>query len=142
MSSVFRLSLPLRFAHCDAAGIGYYPSYFELCDAAVEDWTEWALGASRRHMHLDLGLGLPTVDLKAGFSRPGRLGDPLDFDVAVRRVGRSSIDLEVAVSRRGETLFGVSLVQVLTRLETMRAEPWPAQWRERLMALVEKETSA
>ena len=35
MTSVFRQSRPLRFAHCDPAGIAYYPRYLELCDGAI-----------------------------------------------------------------------------------------------------------
>ena len=142
MTSVFRQSRPLRFAHCDPAGIAYYPRYLELCDGAIEDWTPFALGVSRRTMHFDMRLGLPTVDLHARFSRPGRLGDLLDFDVSVRKVGRSSVDLVTAVSCGGEPRFEVEFVQVLTDLDTMRARSWPEDWRERLQAIAEKETSA
>ena len=80
---MFRTSLPLRFAHCDPAGIAYYPRYFELCDAAIEDWTAAVLGISRREMHVDRGLGLPTVTLTADFAMPSRLGDMLDFTITV-----------------------------------------------------------
>jgi 4-hydroxybenzoyl-CoA thioesterase len=142
MSRTFRLSQKLRFAHCDAAGIGYYPRYMELCDAAIEDWTAAELGVSRREMHLESGLALPTVDLHARFARPARLGDLLDFDVSVRRVGRSSVDLVTEVSCAGKTLFAIEYTQVLTHLETMRAAPWPKEWRERLMSLAGEETSA
>jgi 4-hydroxybenzoyl-CoA thioesterase len=138
----FRLSVPLRFAHCDPAGIAYYPRLLELCDAAIEDWTVAALGISRRTMHFDLKLGLPTVDLHAIFSRPSRLGDPLDIDVAVARLGNASIDLDVAVSSGGEPRFSIRFTQVLTALETMRARKWPAEWRDRLTPLAEKETEA
>jgi 4-hydroxybenzoyl-CoA thioesterase len=142
VTSVFRLSQPLRFAHCDPAGIGYYPAYLELCDGAIEDWTVAALGVSRRVMHFELRLGLPTVDLHARFSRPGRLGDLLDIDVSVRKVGRSSVGLVTLVTCEGEPRFEVELVQVLTDLDTMRARPWPQEWRERLAKIAEKETSA
>jgi 4-hydroxybenzoyl-CoA thioesterase len=142
MSRKFRLSQKLRFAHCDAAGIGYYPRYMELCDGAIEDWTAAEIGVSRREMHLENGLGLPTVDLHARFERPGRLGDLLDFDISVHRVGRSSVDLVAEVSCASATLFVVQYTQVLTNLESMRAEPWPKEWRERLMSLAGEETSA
>ena len=31
-------SLPIRFRHCDAAGIVFYPRYFEMMNDLVEDW--------------------------------------------------------------------------------------------------------
>lgn len=142
MSAPFRVTLPLRFAHCDPAGIGYYPRYLEMCDAAIEDWTAAILGVSRRTMHLEMELGLPTVDLHAQFTKVSVIGDALDFDVAVLSVGRSSIKLAVAVSCAGEPRFGIDLVQVLTRLTSMRAEAWPTEWRKRLIAVALEETNA
>lgn len=142
MSKAFRVSFPLRFAHCDPAGIGYYPRYLELCDAAIEEWTEAVIGASRRTMHMELKLGLPTVDLRAQFARPSRLGDLLDIDIAVRSIGRSSIELGADVSCGGEPRFRIEFTQVLTCIETMRAKPWPGDWRERLMSVEEEEPAA
>lgn len=136
---MFSVTYPLRFAHCDPAGIAYYPRYFELCDAAIEDWTAEVLGVDRRTMHIDLGLGLPTVDLKASFTAMSRLGDLLDISVSVERVGRSSIDLAIDVSSAGEPRFGVRYTQVLTSLTESRAVPWPDDLRQRLDAAARKE---
>lgn len=122
---MFRTCFPLRFGHCDPAGIAYYPRYFELCDAAVEDWTAAVLGIDRRTLHLDMGLGLPTVDLHAEFFKPSRLGDLLDFTVGVTRVGRSSVDLTVDVACNGEPRFSVRFTQVLTALTQGKSAAWP-----------------
>ena len=129
---MFETSLPLRFAHCDPAGIAYYPRYFELCDAAIEDWTAAVLGIDRRTLHLDMGLGLPTVSLHADFAAPSRLGDRLDFTVAVTRVGRSSIDLAVDVASAGTPRFAVRFTQVLTNLAEGSSHAWPPDLLERL----------
>lgn len=129
---MFCTVLPLRFAHCDAAGIAYYPRYFELCDAAIEDWTAAVLGIDRRTMHLDMKLGLPTVSLHAEFSKPSRLGDLLDFTVRVTRVGRSSVDLAVDIDCAGESRFSVRYTQVLTDLAAGAARAWPAELFTRL----------
>jgi 4-hydroxybenzoyl-CoA thioesterase len=142
VSEAFRLSQPLRFAHCDAAGIGYYPRYLELCDAVVEDWTVSALGVSRREMHMEMGLGLPTVDLHARFAHAARLGDQLDYALRVVRVGRSSVDLVISVTCAGEPRFEVEYTQVLTDLKAMQALSWPEEWRERLMSLAGEELNA
>lgn len=132
MSEPFRLTLPLRFAHCDPAGIAYYPRLLELCDGVIEDWTAAVIGVDRRAMHFDMGLGMPTVDLAADFAAMSRLGDPLDFALGVERLGRSSIDLRMKVGCRGERRFGVRYAQVLVRFDTGRAEPWPEDWRARI----------
>ncbi len=126
------VTYPLRFAHCDPAGIAYYPRCLELCDAAVEDWTPAILGDDRSAMHLGRGLGLPTVSLSTDFTAPSRLGERLDFAVALTRVGRSSIDLTVTVTCGGAPRFAACLTQVLIDLKTGKSLPWPADYRERL----------
>ena len=80
MSHPFSTARQIRFGDCDPAGIAYYPRYFELCDGVVEDWCEAVL-VSRRVLHLELGLALPTVDLQATFTAPSRLGDHLDISL-------------------------------------------------------------
>jgi 4-hydroxybenzoyl-CoA thioesterase len=129
---MFTVTYPLRFAHCDPAGIAFYPRCFELCDAAVEDWTPAVLSDDRRTMHLERGLGLPTVELASTFAAPSKLGDLLDFAVKLTRVGRSSIDLEIDVTCNGEPRFSVRLTQVLIELAGGTSQPWPPEYRQRL----------
>lgn len=131
----FTVQTPLRFAHCDPAGIAYYPRYFEIVDAAVEDWTEFALGVSRAAMHRDMALGTPAVELGASFTAISRHGDLLDVAIAVRELGRTSLTLEASVNSGGEPRFTAKLKIVLMDLATMKATPWPDEWRTRLEAL-------
>lgn len=137
--SVFRARRQVRFGHCDPAGIAYYPRLFELADTVIEDWTAEVLGVARREMHLAMGLGLPTVTIEARFSSPARLGDVLDFVLAVERVGGSSVDLALEVSREGERLFAITYRQVLFAMETGKAKHWPPEWRARLQGAAVKE---
>lgn len=129
---MFTVTFPLRFGHCDPAGIAFYPRYFELCDAAIEDWTAAVLGLDRRTMHLELNLGLPTVKLQASFSKASRHGDTLAFAVRTTRVGSSSVDLDLTVTCAGEIRFVAHYTMVLTNLEAVRAVPWPDALRQRL----------
>jgi 4-hydroxybenzoyl-CoA thioesterase len=129
------MQTPLRFAHCDPAGIAYYPRYFEIVDAAVEDWTEVALGVSRAAMHRDMALGTPAVSLEASFAAISRHGDLLDVALDVQAIGRTSLILDATVTSGGELRFTAKLKIVLMDLKTMRATPWPGDWRVRLEAM-------
>ncbi|MEO7170254.1 MAG: thioesterase family protein [Sphingomonas sp.] len=132
MSHAFSARHRLRFAHCDAAGIAYYPRLLELADAVIEDWTEQVIGVPRRILHLELGRGLPTVDMRVQFAGPSRLGDWLDFALTAERIGTSSIDLALAMSCAGEHRLSAHYTQVLVELDAMRSLPWPADWRARI----------
>ena len=132
MSRPFTARHRLRFAHCDPAGIAYYPRLLELNDAVIEDWTEAVIGVPRRVLHLDQQLALPTVALATRFDSACRLGDRLDFSLTVGRIGDTSIDLAVEVMCDGVARFTVTLTQVLVKMDNMRAKRWPADWRARI----------
>lgn len=123
----------VRFAHCDPAGIAYYPRLLEICDGAIEDWTAEVLGVPRRVLHLELELALPTVDLQATFVTPVRLGETLTIATAVGEVGRSSVALTIDARCDDERRFSVAYRQVLMGMREARARAWPEDWRLRLL---------
>jgi len=131
---MFTATFPVRFAHCDPAMIVYYPRYFELCDAAVEDWTAAVLKLDRAAMHGTQGLGLPTVRLEAQFTAPSRLGDVLDFAISIRRIGNSSVDLDIRISCAGQPRVTMEARLVLLDLDQACARVWPPDMLERLQA--------
>lgn len=139
MNRLFHARRQLRFAHCDPAGIAFYPRYFELCDGVVEDWTEKVIGISRRVLHLDMGLAIPTVALRADFVAVSRLGDQLDFQLDVHKVGRSSIEMNISVSCGNEQRFRVHYHQVLMSMASAKSTPWPDEWHARLLSVVGNE---
>ncbi|MCU0824439.1 MAG: acyl-CoA thioesterase [Leptospira sp.] len=79
----------VKFAHCDPAGIVFYPRYMEMLNELVEDWFEEALGLPFKDMHK--GEGMPTIDLKVQFKSPSRLGDLLLKSLWVKNIGKSSV---------------------------------------------------
>ncbi|WP_420137080.1 acyl-CoA thioesterase [Sphingomonas sp.] len=119
----------VRFAHVDPAGIVFYPRYFEMLNAALEDYFAAVIGVDFETMHFRLRLGVPTVKLEAEFVVPSRLGDLLDFAVEVDRVGRSSAALTVTVTCNGELRLRLKPVLVCMDLATARSHPWPAEMR-------------
>lgn len=126
----------IRFGHCDPAGIAYYPRLIELIDVAIEEWTTHGTGVSRRVMHLDLALGLPTAAIETRFERPCRLDELLDIAVEVRAVGTSSVVLAVTATCDGAPRYAATLTQVLIDLGMGKPVRWPAEWRARLQIAV------
>ena len=43
-SGAFTRSVPIRFSHCDPAGIVYFPHYFDMFNGLIEDWYGQELG--------------------------------------------------------------------------------------------------
>lgn len=118
----------VRFAHVDGAGIVFYPRYFEMLNAAVEDYFAH-LGVSFAAMHGERRLGVPTVKLETEFVSPSRLGDLLDFRLTVERVGRRSATFALAVCCDDVVRFRGALVLVCMDLDAQRSVDWPDDMR-------------
>lgn len=123
----------VRFADVDPAGIVFYPRYFELLNAAIEDWFEEALGLSFAEMHLRMDLGVPTVKLECDFSAPSFLGDEIDVDLDVLELGRSSCTLAFRMSDGDSERLSGRIVLVCMHLKQRNAVAWPENVRKRML---------
>lgn len=122
----------VRFAHVDAAGIVFYPRYFEMLNASVEDFFGELVGVDFAEIHLKRHLGMPTVRLETDFVAPSRLGDQLDFAITVARVGNSSLEIMVDVRCDDAPRFKARVVLVCIDLASGRSVAWPADMRRAL----------
>lgn len=124
----FQRDAAVRFEHCDPAGIIFYPRFFALVNACVEDWFA-SLGASFKTLHVDLRKGAPTVRLESEFIAPVRIGDTLRQSLGVDALGRSSLHLKHLAGVDGRTVARFDQTLVFTDLASMKAEPWPTDLR-------------
>jgi len=130
----FEAEVLVRWAHTDPAGIVFYPRYFEMINALVEDWFAGPLGCDFDTLHGELGIGVPTVSIECEFARPSRLGDSLVFGLVVERIGKGSFTLRIAANdRNGEQRMKARLVLACIDLETGRARPIPEEIRSRMV---------
>ncbi|MEM9048358.1 MAG: thioesterase family protein [Pseudomonadota bacterium] len=132
----FRVTRQVRFGDCDPAGIVFYPRYFEMINAVVEDWFA-SLDAPFTQIILRDGHGVPTVSVSAQFKAASRLGDSLTFHLAPLKLGRASLDLGVKAVCRDETRLTARPVLVWIDGAAMKARPWPAALRAKIAAAIE-----
>lgn len=119
----------VRFGHVDAAGIVFYPRYFEFLNNSVEAWFAQALGHPFARLHLDRRLGTPLVGVTADFRRASRLGEVLSLELAVAALGRCSFDLAVSLRAGGEDRIRFQARHVFVTLDPLRAVEIPAEIR-------------
>lgn len=120
----FETETKVRFGDVDAAGIVFYPRYFEMLNTAVEDWFD-SMGFDFRSMHMLHRIGIPTVRLECDFVAPSSYGDELTIRISVVRVGRSSCTVDYVVAGRGQVRLNARGVLVCMNLETRRSIEWP-----------------
>lgn len=133
---VFMTTGRVRFADCDAAGIVFYPRYFEMLNGVVEDWFAGPLGLSFRALHQEHGRSVPTAAVQARFIAPSRLEDELVFELVVTKLGGASCGLRHRITCGGEPRFEAT--QTIVHVgRSLKPEPWPQDLRDTITPFVE-----
>jgi 4-hydroxybenzoyl-CoA thioesterase len=133
---VFTTQRRVRFADCDAAGIVFFPRYFEMLNGVVEDWFAGPLGLSFRALHLDHHASVPTAAVEARFIAPSRLEDDLTFALTVTRLGGASCGLRHRIAAGDRLRFEAT--QTLVHVgRSLKPEPWPKDLRAGIAPFVE-----
>lgn len=128
----FRANRMIRFSHCDPAGIVYYPNYFDMFQALVEDWFNQSLEINYADYISRRRLGLPTVKVECEFLIPSKIGEVVTLELHVKRIGRSSITLTIDGKKGEELRARAHIVLVTTSLETHRSIPIPEDLADKL----------
>jgi 4-hydroxybenzoyl-CoA thioesterase len=127
----------VRFQHCDPAGIIFFPQYFLLFNEVVEDWFTQAMGVDWRKFHIDDKLGFPVKKTATEFFSPSVIGEVLDCSLEVKRLGRSSVELLIRITCKGDLRAVVEETRIHTSLAVHRSRPLDPALRtqmERYMA--------
>lgn len=136
MNETFTAPRRVRFADCDAAGIVFFPRYFEMLNGVVEDWFAGPLGVSFRELHLERHASVPTAAVEARFIAPSRLEDDLTFSLTVTRLGGASCSLRHRISAGDQLRFEAT--QTIVHVgASLKPEPWPEPLRARILPFVE-----
>jgi 4-hydroxybenzoyl-CoA thioesterase len=123
----------IRLSHCDATGQVFYPNYFHIFNALVEDWFYEALEIPFDKLLMERNLSLPTVKLETTFNAPSRMGELVDFWLTVPHLGRSSLRFTMGVSKDGVDRVKMHRIAVCVSQTTHRATPIPPDVREKVL---------
>lgn len=124
-SKVYKKEQIVRFAHCDPAGIIFYPRFFEILNGIVEDWFAEALGLSFGRLLKDYGLGTPMVDVHVKFIKPCFLDNILATEFLLTHLGNSSAKFTVKCYVSGQLNIVSEGVLVCSKQDLSSSEIWP-----------------
>ena len=133
MAAPFRTQRLIRFSHCDPAGIVFFVNFFEMISGIVEDWFREAVHLPFQAMHLERRIGFPIVSTGCEFFRPCHLGDTLVLELAIARLGRSSIEFDIRGRVEGDEKFRARHKVALVSLDTFKPLPIPDEMRAKML---------
>ena len=97
-----RRTISVEWGDCDAAGIVYFPRYFEWFDACTAALFR-AAGFAKRDLLETFGIaGFPVVAARASFAKSSTFGDEVIVESTITRFGRSSFDVQHRLLRGEE----------------------------------------
>lgn len=133
MSQIFRLTRKVEFNHCDPAGMVFYPRYFEMISATIERFLADAIEYSWSDMGVfSGGFGTPMGRIEVRFANPSYLGEDLDFDLSITRLGRASATFAIRCSSADQTRFDCTATIIHAQTGGGSSAPWPDPVRARL----------
>jgi 4-hydroxybenzoyl-CoA thioesterase len=129
-SGAFTRSVPVRFSHCDPAGIVYFPHYFDMFNGLIEDWYGQELGYDYAALIMGDRYGFPFVHIECDFKVPSRIGETIDLTLLVEHVGRSSLAIAIVCHRDGIERLRARMVTAMILLQTGKAVALPQALRD------------
>jgi 4-hydroxybenzoyl-CoA thioesterase len=130
----FTRAVAIRFAHCDPAGIVYFPRFFDMIHGVYEDWFGAVVGIPFAELLPVRRLGTPAVKAECDFHVPSRMGEELFMTLLVERLGRSSMTYRVVGHVEGVVRLTARVTTATVALDTGRAIAMPAEIRDKMEA--------
>jgi len=133
----FRSRNLVRFAHCDPAGVVFYGRFFQMFSDVLEDWFQSGIDCPFGEAFMgERNLRIPGLSITAEFLRACRMGEFLDFDLWLTRLGRSSLDLALTGSVAGEPRLRAAWTVCIIDFTTFKSTPIPEDLRARMQAFL------
>lgn len=130
MGEPFTHHLRVRYAECDAQGVVFNAHYLAYFDTSLTELWRAAFGGYQTM--IERGLDVMVLDAQLRFRAPARFDELLALQIAVTRLGNTSIASSHRISRNGEVLVEGTMMHVLVDLSTLKKTPIPDWVREQL----------
>jgi acyl-CoA thioester hydrolase len=116
-------SLRVRYAECDAQGVVFNSHYLAYFDVSMTELWRAAFGSYRSM--LDRGVDIVVAEAQIRFRSPARFDDQVALEVAIERLGNTSIPSRHRVRRGEELLVEGTMRHVMVDRRTLAKTPIP-----------------
>jgi acyl-CoA thioester hydrolase len=124
-----RIDLRVRWAEVDMQRVVFNGHYLTYCDVCITEYWR-AIGLPFPDAFTALGADPYARKATVEYNAPARYDDELEICCRIARIGRSSLDFQIAIYRKGDpgrVLVDAELVYVNVNPAGGRPAPWPEQ---------------
>ena len=126
----FRHTLRVRYQECDPQGVVYFARYPEYADIALTEMFREALGSY--DAMVQGGSDLVVAEMTVRYHASARFDDLVDVDLAVSRLGETSLGCAVRMLRGDELLAEADFRHVFIDVDSKDKRAMPADVRSAL----------
>jgi acyl-CoA thioester hydrolase len=113
----FAHTLRVRYAECDAQGVVFNAHYLTYFDVSITELWRAAFGSYQAMV--DRGVDIVVAEAQLSFRAPARFDQELTLEIAIARLGQTSILSQHRISHQQQILVEGSLRHVLVDLPTL-----------------------
>lgn len=122
------------FGDCDPARIAYTGRIADFALEALDAfWDDLLEGRGWYDMTVRKGVGMPFVRMEYDFASPVTCGTPLLCEVALQRIGTTSVSMRVDGRQDGKTCFTGQFISVFANIAKREKIPVPDDIRATLL---------
>jgi acyl-CoA thioester hydrolase len=115
--------LRVRFAECDPQGVVFNAHYLAYLDLGITELWRAAFGSYQAM--LDRGIDMVVVEARLEFHAPARFDDELGLQIAISRLGTTSISTDHRVVRGDDLIAQAELHHVFVDRQTLGKTEMP-----------------
>ena len=130
MGEPFTHHLRVRYAECDPQGVVFNSHYLAYFDTSLTELWRAAFGGYQSM--IERGLDVVELGAQLSFRSPAHFDELLALQIAVTRLGNTSIASSHRIIRDGELLVEGTMMHVVVDLAALKKTPIPNWMREQL----------
>lgn len=130
MGEPFTHHLRVRYAECDPQGVVFNSHYLAYFDTSLTELWRAAFGGYQSM--IERGLDVMVLGAQLSFRSPAHFDELLALQIAVTRLGNTSIASSHRIIRDGELLVEGTMMHVVVDLAALKKTPIPNWMREQL----------
>ena len=131
MGEPFTHHLRVRYAECDPQGVVFNSHYLAYFDTSLTELWRAAFGGYQSM--IERGLDVMVLGAQLSFRSPAHFDELLALQIAVTRLGNTSIASSHRIIRDGELLVEGTMMHVVVDLAALKKTPIPNWMREQLV---------